>query len=246
LKIFLVFRALIFSLIFFPLLTFFLSAAGVFWFFLTGRQDLVAWTLWTWSRWNLRFLGTALDVRGQEFIPKSGCLFLFNHKSFVDIFALSAVVYRIRFGAKIELFSIPAFGLAMRAGGALPIPRKDRSKAIHILKEAEARARDGEQFALAPEGGRGQKEGLLPFKSGPFIFAIEAGIPVVPVVIRGAWDLWPKGALLPALNSMRSVLELEFLAPTATQGMHVDQRQELSDKIRSQMLACLESRTRPD
>ena len=229
-------RAFLFSLVVFPILTVVLSLIGLVWYFLTGQRGLVAWTLMSWSKITLWCLGAKVRVLGQDQIPKGGCLYLFNHSSFVDIFALASCIPNIKFGAKIELFSIPIFSQAMKAGGALPIPRQDRSKAIEILKDAEERARAGEQFALAPEGGRSAGGELMPFKSGPFIFAIESHIPVVPVVIRRASDVWPKGALFPGASRLNYEIDVEILKPVATEGLSLADKQYLSDQVRKSMI----------
>lgn len=229
-------RALLFSLVVFPILTVVLSLLGLGWYFLTGQRGLVAWTLMSWSKITLWCLGTRVRVIGQDQVPKGGCLYLFNHSSFVDIFALASCIPHIKFGAKIELFSIPIFSQAMKAGGALPIPRQDRTKAIEILKDAEERAKAGEQFALAPEGGRSAGVGLMPFKSGPFIFALESKIPVVPVVIRGATDVWPKGALFPGTLRLSYEIDVEILKPLPTENLTLADKQNLSDQVRKNMI----------
>ncbi len=145
----------------------------------------------------------------------------------------------IRFGAKVELFSIPVFNWAIRAGGILPIARQNRQEAIHVLQEAEARARNGEKFALAPEGGRNTEEKLLPFKSGPFIFAIKSGVPIVPVIIKGASQAWPKNTLFPCAEKWTYKVLIEYMKPVESKGFTVENRAELSNQVRELMLTKL-------
>jgi 1-acyl-sn-glycerol-3-phosphate acyltransferase len=186
-----------------------------------------------WARWTLALLGIRVEIRGRQHVPPSACLFLFNHTSFMDIFAMMSEISGIRFGAKIQLFSIPIFGFGLRAAGMLPIARENREQAIRILTEAEERARQGERFALSPEGGRNDEEKLLPFKSGPFIFAIKTGVPIVPVIIKGAKDAWPKHSLLPIPGKE---IHMEFLPPVPTGQFTIDQRSQLAEKVRENML----------
>ena len=228
---------MVFSLFFFPVWTVVLSIIGITHCYLTQKASVIEWTLQTWCKGILKFLGVRLQVKDFEKRPQGGCMYLFNHSSFMDIFVMASVVFKIKFGAKIELFSVPFFGRAMRAGGALPIPRKNRTLAIKILQQAEERARQGEQFALAPEGGRGPggKE-LAPFKSGPFLFAIGASVPLAPCVIKGADEVWPKGSLFPGLKQWQSTIELVFLEPISTQGYKVEQKQSLIEQARRIML----------
>jgi 1-acyl-sn-glycerol-3-phosphate acyltransferase len=185
-----------------------------------------------WARWTLALLGIKVEVKGKTNVPEKACLFLFNHTSFMDIFAMMSEIPGIHFGAKIQLFSIPIFGIGLRAAGMLPIARENREQAIRILTEAEDRAKKGEKFALSPEGGRNDEEKLLPFKSGPFIFAIKTGVPIVPVIIKGAKDAWPKHHLLPVGGK---VIHLEFLPQVKTQKYTIDQRSLLAEEVRTNM-----------
>jgi 1-acyl-sn-glycerol-3-phosphate acyltransferase len=230
-------RSAIFVLFFFPILTVFFSLFGAILFFLTGSRRGIEWSGNNWGALTLKFLNVNLNVKGLENIPQGGCLFLFNHSSFMDIFALAAIVKKIKFGAKVELYKIPFFGLALRTAGMLPIARSHREKAIKVLSEAESRARNGEKFALAPEGTRNNsQEVLLPFKSGPFIFAINSGIPLVPVIIKGADQAWTKHSLIPCSDRWAYEMSVEFLPAISTEGYNMENRRELVEKTRNQML----------
>lgn len=229
-------RSILFAFLFFPVLTITLSLSGSLSYFFTRKRRHLDWCVNFWSRASLWLLNVKLDVRGMKNIPPGACLFLFNHTSFVDIFALAGVIHSLRFGAKIELFSIPIFGTALRYSGALPIARQKREHAIRILTEAEDRARQGERFALSPEGGRNYEEKLLPFKSGPFIFAIKTQIPIVPVVILGAKEVWKKHHVLPATDQWQYTVKVEFLAPHSTKEFDIEKRSELSHQVREAML----------
>ncbi len=235
-KVLLFLRALIFTFVFFPLATLVLSAVGAFSYQLTGNRKIIDRCANWWARSVIFFLGIRLITKGRENIPTSGCLFLFNHTSFFDIFVMVQNVYGIRFGAKAEFFSIPVFRLALKAGGVLPIARKNREKAIKVLRDSEERARQGERFALSPEGGRNHEEKLLPFKAGPFIFAIQAGVPVVPVVIKGAHSAWSKGSFFPCIKACHEEIIVEYLPSVSTASYTVETRGDLSRRVRESML----------
>jgi 1-acyl-sn-glycerol-3-phosphate acyltransferase len=194
--------------------------------------DLIA------SAWGLGscwLFGVHLIVEGKENIPTEGCLFLFNHTSFFDIFSVQGVVPHLRFGAKIELFQIPIFGAAMRASGALPIAREKRQEVFKVYEEAKKRFELGDQFALAPEGTRNTEEKLRPFKSGPFVFAINGQVPVVPVVIKGAYAILPKGGILPNTDQWRREVRVRFLAPVSTKGLSIEDKVGLQQKVYQMM-----------
>lgn len=175
-------------------------------------QDWIIQDLW--CRPILWFANVKVDLRGAEHIPMQGrgVLYLFNHTSYMDIFAIFSTLPRLpRFGAKIELFSIPIFGQAMKACGVLPIARQDRSAVFKVYEQAEARVEKGECFALAPEGTRQIAGKLGPFKKGPFIFALNAKMDIVPLVIVGAEKIIPKGTLMMNVGAWERTVILQVL-----------------------------------
>ncbi|MBX7231838.1 MAG: 1-acyl-sn-glycerol-3-phosphate acyltransferase [Bdellovibrionales bacterium] len=174
-----------------------------------------------WASPVLFFAGIEVEVRGSELWPQnSGCLIIFNHSSWMDIIILSAKLPRVpRFGAKIELFSIPFFGTAMRKVGVLPIERKNRRNVLNIYREAEKRAANGECFALAPEGTRQTQLALGRFKRGPFLFAVHAQMPLLALVLAGARDTMPKSSwLLNNSGFWKKKVLVEILPPISTLG----------------------------
>ena len=229
-------RSLIVVLVLFPLVTFCLGLSGVIVTLITGRRNFIQKNVMIWAKSTLFLFNVHIVERGRENLSESGCLYLFNHTSFMDIFVIAAHIEKVSFGAKEELFRIPIFSQSMKAAGMLPISRGNKEKVIKVYKEAEERARMGEQFALSPEGSRNFEEKLLPFKRGPFIFAINSGIPIAPVVIKGASKVWPKGALVPAYRNWSHTIEVLYLPRVSVDGLSVNDREMLSEKVRQQML----------
>jgi 1-acyl-sn-glycerol-3-phosphate acyltransferase len=228
------FRSLIVTLIypFYVLICCLLALANL----LVGNKKSENKIVQLWAHYTLKMFGVEVVERGKENLPKSGCLYLFNHTSFFDVFVMHAKLRGVRFGAKIELFKIPIFGKTMLKIGVLPIARDQRSEVIRVYERAQARAQAGEQFALSPEGGRSfDSKQLRPFKSGPFIFAIRAQIPIVPVVIKGASEVLPKGHWLPNLTQWRRVIEVQYLEKIEVAGLSIEQRAQLSGLVRSRM-----------
>lgn len=194
-----------------------------------------------WGRTSCRMFGVDVQVRGLENIPSGGAVFLFNHTSFFDIFAMSGYLPSIRFGAKIELFSIPVFGRAMMRAGMLPIARERRNEVIRVYEAASERILNGERFALAPEGTRQIIEKLGPFKSGPFIFALNTGAMIVPVVIKGAAAILPKGSVFPNWGIRNRRIDLIVLPAFETSSWQIEQRRELQEQVRNSMLVHFEA-----
>lgn len=150
-----------------------------------------------WGARLLRLNGARLRVEGLERLDPAGAyVFVANHASLVDIWALlAAVPHSVKFLAKRELMQWPLFGRVLRAAGHLPIDRADMRHAVAAYDEAAAKIRRGTSAAVFAEGTRTRTGELLPFKRGPFVLAIRAGVPVVPVWIGGTFGMLPRGSL---------------------------------------------------
>jgi 1-acyl-sn-glycerol-3-phosphate acyltransferase len=196
-----------------------------------------------WARLIMWLSGVTVEVRGAENIPttKEGFLAVFNHTSHVDILTLYGYMPRmVRFGAKIELFKIPFFGRAMLAMGALPIDRRLREKVLQLYQAAIPRVADGDAFALAPEGTRQSEQKVGRFKFGPFLFAIQAQMNIVPVVIAGAFDVLPKNSLCFNAGAWRRKVILQILTPVSTKGLNEDDIDTLQASVHESMSQTLE------
>ncbi len=202
-------------------------------------RKVIDWVIiYMWSLPLVRLAGVKVDVRGAETVgqQKKGFLILFNHSSLVDIPVLYAYFPRsFRFGAKIELFRIPLFGKAMELCGVLPIDRRNRNKVMKVYESAIARVENGEAFALAPEGTRQKMAELGKFKRGPFEFAINAQMDIVPVILAGAYDTLPKDGFLLGAGRWRNNIIMQILPRVPTAGIAIEQVESLVEKVRDQM-----------
>lgn len=139
--------------------------------------------------WKFRVEGQApadIDHRGYVVIS--------NHESDADTFLLSHLPWDMRWIAKQELFKVPVTGWVMRMGGDIPVRRGERSSVEAMMAEAVRTLRQGLSVMVFPEGTRSPDGQLLPFKDGAFQMAIEAQVPVLPVVIAGTHAMRPKNS----------------------------------------------------
>ena len=164
-------------------------------------------------------------------------IFLANHVSWYDIPALGSFLPRAKFVAKAELFKIPVLGGAMRAVGMVPIERQNRKAAFGAYDEASKRIREGNSVIVFPEGTRGDDYPLRPFKKGPFVLAIDAGAPIVPVLLHGTREVIRKGSML--LHPAR--VDVHLLEPVSVEGYDYDDRDALAEKVRSRIAEALET-----
>lgn len=161
---------------------------------LTGSGTLPMWfARRAWSPSCLWVAGARVDVMRLPALPDGPLIFACNHESALDIWALVAKLPRtVRFIAKRELFRIPIFGWYLAIGGHIPVDRQNHTRAIASLRRAGATVRAGTSLIVFPEGTRSRDGRVHPFKKGPFVVAMEAGVPVIPVAISGAGRITPK------------------------------------------------------
>jgi 1-acyl-sn-glycerol-3-phosphate acyltransferase len=156
-----------------------------------------------------------------DFDPARPCVYVANHQSQFDIPALVlSMPCDFRMVAKRELLYIPIFGWALWLAGFIFIDRRDRDRAIRRLDRTVRRIHRGTSVVVFAEGTRSPDGHLLPFKKGGFVLALKAGVPIVPVSIRGGHQVLPKGTLRVRPGS----IDVVFGAPIPTSSYSLDSR----------------------
>lgn len=139
--------------------------------------------------------GLQFTVRGAENVPaEGGAVIAINHTGYMD-FTYAGLPVRtpkryIRFMAKKEVFDNTISGPIMRALKHIPV---DRSAGADSFRAAVDDLRKGELVGVYPEATISRSFEIKEFKSGAARMAIEAGVPIVPIVIWGAQRVWTKG-----------------------------------------------------
>ena len=191
-----------------------------------------------WARATLWASGVRVRVHGLEKLDPTGTyIFICNHVSLFDILALVARLPRNNFVAKAELFKIPVFGPGMRVLGTVPIERENQKAAFGAYDVAAARIRDGSSVVVFPEGTRGTAYPIRRFKKGPFVLAIKAGAPIVPVVVYGTLEILPKGRLFMHPGNV----DVYLLDQIPTAGMDYHRRDELAGTVHDKMESVMNS-----
>ncbi len=137
-----------------------------------------------------------LEVEGWENVPDGACLFASNHQSMLDPPLLGSCLPReISFIARRSLFDNPVFGFVIRACHSIPVDRGEAD--IGAIRSALAALAAGEGLLIFPEGTRSRDGLIANAKAGAGLLACKSGVPVVPIHIRGARDVLPRGANFP-------------------------------------------------
>lgn len=151
-----------------------------------------------WGDLATSLAGIDLRVAGEENLwSHRPAVFIFNHQSGIDMLLIIKLLRRDMTGvAKKELRKNPIWGPIFEAGGVVFVDRADTRKAIEAMKPAVEALRQGQSLAIAPEGTRSATPRLGAFKKGAFHIAMQAGVPIVPIVFRNALDALPKHAMV--------------------------------------------------
>lgn len=187
-----------------------------------------------WGRSILWVSGIRLIISGLDAAQSErACIYMANHQSNFDIpVLLGGLPVQFRWLAKAELFKIPIFGRSMRGAGYISIDRSDRVAAFASLERAAATIRSGTSVMIFPEGTRSLDGVLLPFKKGPFVLAVDSGVPIVPITLCGTHAMMPKGRWL----IRRRDVQVNFLTPIETLGYTRKTKELLMDRVRTSML----------
>ena len=176
----------------------------------------------------------------EQFQP---CIFIGNHQDNFDVYIFGSIFPRrtIVIGKR-ELRWVPFFNLFYYAAGNIFIDRKRHRRAVAGISEAGRKIRErGASVLIFPEGTRNRSGvGLLPFKKGAFHMAIEAGLPIVPLVASPVREVLDHRRRRITPGTIR----VRVLEPIATKGLTADDVGRLADESRKRMLAALQDLSR--
>ncbi|HEV7994030.1 MAG TPA: lysophospholipid acyltransferase family protein [Gemmatimonadaceae bacterium] len=195
-------------------------------------EGVSQWAMRSWARSICAAGGAKLVVHNPENMLRGrGCVYALNHVSWFDVFAIASVLPRYTFIAKSELRKIWLFGWGAEAAGVVFLARENRKAAFESYHGAAAEVARGRSVVVCPEGTRGKEYALRPFKKGPFVLAIAAKAPVVPVVVYGAREVMPKGTF----RVRSGTVHIHFLEAVETAGLEYNRRHEVMSQVWDRM-----------
>ncbi|HET9403883.1 MAG TPA: AMP-binding protein, partial [Burkholderiales bacterium] len=221
---------------------------GAYALFLLGAMGTLVWVVcsilpradWDWrfsrrvARAFLWLTGMPLAVRGLEHIPAGrNCLMAVNHASYLDgVLVVAALAQPKTFVAKRELLEHWVPRNFLTAIGAAFVDRLDAQRGVEDTKQFVETAKSGKSLIVFVEGTFRRMPGLLPFRMGAFVVAAQAGVPVVPVTIRGTRSALRDGQWL----FHRSRLSVTFSAPIEPKGNDWNAAIAMRDAARAEIL----------
>ncbi len=163
---------------------------------------------------------------------RGGVLLVSNHQSYLDPVLLAVYLQRpMSYLAKSELFTNRHFGWLIRSLNAFPV--KQGAGDVGAVKETIKRLREGHMLSVFPEGSRTEDGSIGPVEPGAALVVRRAHVPVVPVVIEGSFDAWPKGRKLP--RPWR--VSVMYGPPMHVSGLKADEITQLIDQTLRSMHA---------
>jgi 1-acyl-sn-glycerol-3-phosphate acyltransferase len=177
--------------------------------------------------WRFRCAGVMPPDPRRPFVVVS------NHESFVDIQLISHLPWEMKWLSKAELFRVPVFGWMMQLAGDIPIKRGFGPSAIEAMARCREVLSQRVSVMIFPEGTRSATAELLPFKDGAFRLAIDAGVAILPLVVRGTRPALPKHDW----RFGRSTAVVEVLLPVETAGLTSEDVPALKARVRGMIVA---------
>lgn len=129
-----------------------------------------------------------------DFDPKRVSMFLMNHTSVLDAHVACWSIPHAFCGVQHQHhFDVPVYGWLMKRGNGIGVVKGKEGQAQWVADQVRDRARRGISILGFPEGRRTQNGRVLPFRKGLLVMARDGGLPVVPLVTRGLWQILRRG-----------------------------------------------------
>jgi 1-acyl-sn-glycerol-3-phosphate acyltransferase len=156
--------------------------------------------------WGMRWVGA------DQIPPQGGLIVAANHQTYIDPFWISCPIKRpVRYLAWDAAFNWPVVGPFMRLLGAWPLQLEGSDPGP--IRRSMQWLREGGAVVIFPEGGRGNPDSSLKrFKPGAVRIALETGVSILPVTIRGGHRVWPSSYRFPRLAPVEIIYHPLFIA----------------------------------
>lgn len=204
-----------------------------------SKRDALNFSVSVFADTASALIGLNLKIKGEQHLwSHRPAVFIFNHQSNVDMVIIARLLRRDITGVgKREIRDMPIIGRVMEAAGVVLIDRKNSASAIEAMSPlVDAMRVEGKSVCLSPEGTRATTLRLADFKKGAFHLAIQAGVPIVPIVIQNSGDVQPKGDIL----YHPGTVEVEVLPPVDTSKWSAETINDHVAEVRAMYLKALE------
>ena len=184
-----------------------------------------------WAKTIMKSLFSPMTVIGLDQIDTSKPhVYAVNHGSALDIPALYAFLpFQFRIVHKKELWSYPIVGWHLKRSGQVCVDQQNPTRSVGQIKSALRTLKGGMPLVIFPEGGRTSDGRIQTFLPGAFFLAIKAEVDIVPIALRGMYELLPMNTY----HVKPRPLEMRVGQPISTQGLTSRDMEALSAKVQS-------------
>jgi 1-acyl-sn-glycerol-3-phosphate acyltransferase len=186
--------------------------------------------------WQSQASGILLPVKsisteGREKAVKGATyVVISNHQSIIDILFINTLGYRVKWISKIENNKIPILGWYLRMADYISVDRGNEESKIAMIEKSLNCLKTGTSIMIFPEGTRSKDGEVGFFKRGAFQLAMQAGVPILPIVIDGTGGILPKHGLV--FGTGHDV-KMKVLDPVRPESFGTDNPDELALKFAS-------------
>lgn len=171
----------------------------------------------------------SFTIEGREKAVKgSTYVVISNHQSIIDILFINTLGYRVKWISKIENNKIPILGWYLRMADYISVDRGNEESKVAMIEKSLNCLKNGSSIMIFPEGTRSKDGELGFFKRGAFQLAIQAGVPILPVVIDGTGGILPKHGLVFGTGHD---IKMKVLDPVLPESFGTDNPDELALKF---------------
>jgi 1-acyl-sn-glycerol-3-phosphate acyltransferase len=191
-----------------------------------------------WSRVCLFFAGVRVRRHGWSGLPKDQpYVFVCNHQTGLDIWVnLVSIGHPFGFVAKASLRRVPFLGQALRFSPCLFVDRSTARRAAASIKEAASRIRGGTSVLIYPEGQRTWSSQTTDFMKGAYQLAVKAGVPLVPVALINAYEVYDERSKVVRPGVVHTVVG----EPVDTAHLTASHIPELMERTRKWIQECVD------
>lgn len=176
--------------------------------------------------WKIKIEGREKAKRGETYVIIS------NHQSVLDTLIINCLRYRFKWVSKIENMKIPVLGLYLRMADYITVNRGNEDSKVEMLEKSLNCLKNGTSVMIFPEGTRSKDMEIALFRRGAFQLAIEAGVPILPIMLEGTGGILPKHGLIFSSGFNITIRVLDPVYPDAFPTKNVD---ELSEVFRTKI-----------
>jgi 1-acyl-sn-glycerol-3-phosphate acyltransferase len=173
--------------------------------------------------WKSGIEGREKNVSGTTYVIIS------NHQSVLDTLFINSLRFKFKWISKIENFKVPLIGWYLRMADYITVNRGNEESKAEMLEKSYRCLKRGISVMIFPEGTRSADKEIGFFKRGAFQLAIQAKVPILPVIIDGAGDILPKHG---RTFGKGYNIKIRVLDPLLPGSFETDNPDELAIKLR--------------